>query len=174
MSYWITEAVSICSVWNPVFNQGPQVMQKDNLSKKMKILLSFTHPHVVPNLYDFLLLWNKKEDILKKISLFFLQKKRETTRDEIFIQFSFLFLYKSVLKSGFLFLISRITRLQVIKCPLKTFYIQNIFIYTTKRVKTCKSIIKMSFSSTLFSFSVLLFCGPHSKKYGSLKVLYMQ
>jgi len=31
----------------------------------MKILSSFTHPQVVANLYDFFLLLNTKEDILK-------------------------------------------------------------------------------------------------------------
>ncbi len=34
---------------------------------KMKILSSFTHPQVVPNLYEFLVLPNTKEDILKKV-----------------------------------------------------------------------------------------------------------
>ncbi len=32
----------------------------------MNILLSFTHPHVGPNLYEFLML-NKKEDTFKNI-----------------------------------------------------------------------------------------------------------
>ncbi len=31
----------------------------------MKILSSFTHPHIVPNLYEFLFILNIKEDILK-------------------------------------------------------------------------------------------------------------
>ncbi len=33
----------------------------------MKILSSFTHPQVVPNLYECLVLLNTKEDILKKV-----------------------------------------------------------------------------------------------------------
>jgi len=37
---------------------------KGILHPKMKILISFTHPQVVANLYEFLLL-NTKEDILK-------------------------------------------------------------------------------------------------------------
>lgn len=36
---------------------------------KMKVL-SFTHPCVVSNLYDFLLLWNIKEEILRNVSVF--------------------------------------------------------------------------------------------------------
>jgi len=32
--------------------------------QKITILSSCTHPHVVPNLYDFFLVWNTKEDIL--------------------------------------------------------------------------------------------------------------
>jgi len=34
---------------------------------KMKILSSFTHPQVVPNLYELFLLLNTKEDILKNV-----------------------------------------------------------------------------------------------------------
>ncbi len=37
-------------------------------SPKMKILSSFTHPHVIQNLFDFFLLCNTKEDILKNVS----------------------------------------------------------------------------------------------------------
>ncbi len=38
------------------------------VNPKMKILSSFTHPQVVPNLYEFFyFLLNTKEDILKKV-----------------------------------------------------------------------------------------------------------
>ncbi len=40
---------------------------KGTVHPKMKILSSFTHPQVVPNLYEFFLLPNTKEDILKKV-----------------------------------------------------------------------------------------------------------
>ncbi len=39
---------------------------KEKVHPKMKILSSFTHPQVVPNLYEFVLP-NTKEDILKKV-----------------------------------------------------------------------------------------------------------
>jgi len=40
--------------------------KKLKLEKAMTILSSFTHPHVVPNLYEVLLL-NTNEDILKNV-----------------------------------------------------------------------------------------------------------
>jgi len=35
--------------------------------QRMKILSSFTHPQVVPKMYEFFLLLNTKEDILKNV-----------------------------------------------------------------------------------------------------------
>jgi len=43
---------------------------KGKLSQKMKILSSFTHLYVVPNL-TFFLLQNIKEDILRNVSFYF-------------------------------------------------------------------------------------------------------
>ncbi len=42
------------------------MLVKGIVHPKMKILSSFTHPQVVPNLYEFVLP-NTKEDILKKV-----------------------------------------------------------------------------------------------------------
>jgi len=37
----------------------------------MKILPTFSHPHVLPNLITLFLLWNTKDDILRNVALFY-------------------------------------------------------------------------------------------------------